>query len=390
MPVRFLSLSAAADRAVSRKVDMYFARAKRDGLITVEHTTDAPEDNGVEKLRNADVLLVFLTPALLISSAWQGALMQDASAAREAGQLITIPILLEHCDHRGTWLGQLMALPRSGAPISAARDEGSVWMAIAEELSALAKRLPPRSKPAASADTGAPRAAVSPATTPEAATLKDAAAIVASAVRPLPKGPIDAGVLRDAYTYIHHHHARLLRLIDETQRAFAREIPVPPEASFDPYVLRHPQSATDVIDGGGFDRVPLENASFTWTSSSAKRGMQRLVVVHEGNGLVRRAADYPEPTSTLSAYLTTAWHPAPSDMDLTWSRVDEWIRKSPGYRASLWETGALHAHAVHPVKIRFGGIVRPVESIDFEAPEESWLEPLLFLVREAIGAMRPG
>jgi hypothetical protein len=36
------------------------------------------------------------------------------------------------------------------------------------------------------------------------------------------------------------------------------------------------------------------------------------------------------------------------------------------------------------------GIVRPVETIDFEDPGESWLEPLLVLVREAIGAMRPG
>ncbi len=144
MPVQVLTFCAPEDAALAAELDMHMRPLVARGLITLQRSDAAAPEDPLAQVRAADVVLVLLTPRLLQCPLWDGAALREAGALRESGELRAIPLLLEPCDYRDSWLASLMALPRGGRALSSQRDRGAAWFDIARDIRSVCENATPR------------------------------------------------------------------------------------------------------------------------------------------------------------------------------------------------------------------------------------------------------
>lgn len=169
IPARIFICSTLADDKYRKRLDVYLAPLKRDGLVTLWHERMIlpSSDIAVEVERHlleADLVLVLLSPDLLAADDGLENRLEVALVRHHAGHARLIPILVRRTDVRSTAFARLAALPSNGTPISAWSKADDAWLDVVQGIRrvidvVLAKK-PPHSLPVALSDQDKPAAAI--------------------------------------------------------------------------------------------------------------------------------------------------------------------------------------------------------------------------------------
>lgn len=137
--LRVFSLHAPEDGAAYNDLRRALAVYRRAGVLDLSGPQDAPATSDKERfcedeLAAADVILCLTSDNFLANDRCYE-LTRLALRRREAGEAAVMNLLMGHSSWQSTELGHLQPLPRSGAPLSAARKD-SWWHEVTIELRA--------------------------------------------------------------------------------------------------------------------------------------------------------------------------------------------------------------------------------------------------------------
>lgn len=154
MAVRCMILASAEDKKYQGELEDQLAVYEQLGILSVCRLGDAPA--GVyeshwraQALEDAEVILLLLSPRL---ERKEQALLAAALDRRKAGVRV-IPILLRPFDLSASRYRDLVALPRSGVPVSEHPRRDKAWLEIAKEVRELLTERAMQTKEAAPAGT---------------------------------------------------------------------------------------------------------------------------------------------------------------------------------------------------------------------------------------------
>ena len=85
-------------------------------------------------LDTAKIILLLVSPDFLASDYCYSIEMKGAMEKHAKGAARVIPVILRHCDWKGTDLGRLKAVPKDGKPVSTWADRDEAFMDIINEL----------------------------------------------------------------------------------------------------------------------------------------------------------------------------------------------------------------------------------------------------------------
>lgn len=151
MPHHVITICSTEDAGFQEELDRALAATKKAGLAVVRDAADFADEAALAAaIEDADAVLVLLTPALINSPLWNGVAMQAVLATCERRPMPVVPVLVQRCDWRDSWLSQFSGLPRDGRALSE-RGEGmaAAWADVGAELHSVFKARAPRSRAAA-------------------------------------------------------------------------------------------------------------------------------------------------------------------------------------------------------------------------------------------------
>ncbi len=132
------------DESYREQLDAHLSTLKNQGLIDAWH--DRRINPGEEfdatinsELDRADIILLLVSPDFLASPYIRDVELARAMARHKAGEARVIPVILRHCDWRGTPFGALLATPKDGLPIKAWPD---IDMAFLDVVTTIRRALP--------------------------------------------------------------------------------------------------------------------------------------------------------------------------------------------------------------------------------------------------------
>lgn len=111
------------DETQRDQLEIHFATLKRSGVVETWHDRrlNAGDDfgKGIDaKLEEADIILFLVSPEFLASDYCVDIELKRALERHKAGDARVIPVILEPCDWHASPLGDLLAVPTDGQPIS--------------------------------------------------------------------------------------------------------------------------------------------------------------------------------------------------------------------------------------------------------------------------------
>lgn len=157
----FMSYSHV-DEALRAELAKHLSALRRQGVVKLWHDREihagAELDPEIRRnLDTSDIILLLISADFINSDYCYGVELRGAMERHRAGAARVIPVILRPCDWQPV-LGQLLATPADGKPISsfANKDEGFLQVAqairrVAEEM---ARKGAPPSRPVAAASTG--------------------------------------------------------------------------------------------------------------------------------------------------------------------------------------------------------------------------------------------
>ena len=98
---------------------------------------EAGEDidkKALDHLDTAKIILLLVSPDFLASDYCYSIEMKGAMEKHAKGAARVIPVILRHCDWKGTDVGRLKAVPKDGKPVSTWADRDEAFMDIINEL----------------------------------------------------------------------------------------------------------------------------------------------------------------------------------------------------------------------------------------------------------------
>ena len=95
-----------------------------------------------KNIDSADIIFLLISSDYLHSSACQGE-MQAALARHEQGISITIPVIIRPCDWKILPLGDVLATPKDGSPISTSHNRDLSWLEVVGSLRELIQNWAP-------------------------------------------------------------------------------------------------------------------------------------------------------------------------------------------------------------------------------------------------------
>lgn len=131
------------DEALRDTLEVHLAILKRQGLIQPWHDRRieaGQEFAGVidENLKDADIILLLVSPFFLNSDYCYEIEMQEALRRHEQQEAIVIPVVLEPCDWKHAPFGKLLVLPKDGTPVSKYPNQHDAFLEVVESI----RRLP--------------------------------------------------------------------------------------------------------------------------------------------------------------------------------------------------------------------------------------------------------
>ena len=97
----------------------------------------------VRKLDEADIILFFLTPALLASQFISRQEIRRAIALHNRGLTRVVPILIEDCNWKDSPFAKIQGFPKGMTPIASMPNPDDILQKVVEEIGALARVVKP-------------------------------------------------------------------------------------------------------------------------------------------------------------------------------------------------------------------------------------------------------
>lgn len=158
-----------ADEDLRNRMEVHLAALKRQGLIETWYdrriTVGSDFKNEIdEQLFSSDIILLLVSPDFIDSDYCYDVEFQAALKKRQDGSATIVPIILHHCDWKTTPLGDLLAVPTDGKPISSWPDMNEAFVSVVNAIRDVLPKEEKKDQPSAQAQSttisvvgGAPR-----------------------------------------------------------------------------------------------------------------------------------------------------------------------------------------------------------------------------------------
>lgn len=135
MPVNAFISYSHADAAALERLHKHLAMLRRDSFIKAwtDHEIlpgDSLDESIRSSLEGSGLFLALVSPDYLASNYCYDKEFQRALILMKASRLRIVPIIVEPCDWQNSPLGQLMALPKDGKPVSEWTNANTAYLDI--------------------------------------------------------------------------------------------------------------------------------------------------------------------------------------------------------------------------------------------------------------------
>jgi hypothetical protein len=146
------------DEQYRDQLEKHLASLQHEGLIESWHDRRIVAGSRLEaeidqQINAADVILLLVSSSFLASRYCYTIEMTRALERHRAGEAHVVPVIVRACDWQSTPLGELLAVPRDGKPITSWPNYDEAYVDVAGQIRRLIQqrqaRIEPRSAPAA-------------------------------------------------------------------------------------------------------------------------------------------------------------------------------------------------------------------------------------------------
>lgn len=135
------------DESLRNELETHLAMLKREGNIESWHDRRILVGDDFaniidEEINRADIILLLVSPYFLDSNYCYEIEMMRALERNAEGTARIIPIILEHCDWLSSPLGELMATPKDGIPISKYPNQHEAFLEVVNSIRDALKVMP--------------------------------------------------------------------------------------------------------------------------------------------------------------------------------------------------------------------------------------------------------
>jgi hypothetical protein len=128
------------DEPLRDELEVHLAMLKREGAISAWHDRkilvgDALNGEIYERLNDAQVILLLVSPDFLASAYCYDVEVKRAMQLHEQGRARVIPVILRPCDWQASApFAKLLAAPKDGKPITKWADRDEAWLDVVHQL----------------------------------------------------------------------------------------------------------------------------------------------------------------------------------------------------------------------------------------------------------------
>lgn len=142
------------DEELRNELEVHLATLKREGLIEAWHDRKIRAGEEFEraideKLEEAAVVLLLVSPDFLASSYCYEKELERAMQRHKQGLTRVIPVILRPCDWQSTPLGKLLAAPTDGKPVTRWPDRDEAFLDVVKHMRSALAETGAQSKPTA-------------------------------------------------------------------------------------------------------------------------------------------------------------------------------------------------------------------------------------------------
>jgi hypothetical protein len=121
--VKVFTSYARKDAELKEELDVHLAMVKRDPNVEIWSDEDIEvgsewNDSIKTNLKEADIILLLISPRFLASSYIFDVEIKDAMEKHEKKEAFVVPIIMKPCDWHLASFSKLQALPRNATPIT--------------------------------------------------------------------------------------------------------------------------------------------------------------------------------------------------------------------------------------------------------------------------------
>ena len=138
-PAKVFFVYSHKDEDLRDQLEVHLSTLKREGLIEAWHdrriAAGSQLDQAIDdKLEEADIFLPLVSPDFIDSKYCYDIEMSRALKRHESGEALVIPVILRPCDWTHSPLGNLVAVPRDGKPVTTWTDKDEAFFDIAKSI----------------------------------------------------------------------------------------------------------------------------------------------------------------------------------------------------------------------------------------------------------------
>ncbi|MFC4212658.1 toll/interleukin-1 receptor domain-containing protein [Pedobacter lithocola] len=142
----FISYSHRDENYLER-LKVHLAQMKRENMIDEWTDKEIHAGSSLENeingaLASSQIFLALVSPDYLASNYCFEKEFEAALQLQEEGELIIVPIIVEHCEWQKTPFGKLKAIPKDGKPISDYTNPNNAFLTVVDELRRLIETKP--------------------------------------------------------------------------------------------------------------------------------------------------------------------------------------------------------------------------------------------------------
>jgi len=176
MNILFISYSHR-DEELRQALEVHLAMLRRQGFIDVWHDRRIASGEHIdhaidEKLEQADVVLLLVSPDFLASDYCYDVEVRCAMERHGRGVTRVIPVILRHCDWHGAPFGRLNALPKDGRPITKWPDRDEAFLDVVSGIKGALRACSPQPAAPGRLATSVPAPAPLEVTSPRSSNLR--------------------------------------------------------------------------------------------------------------------------------------------------------------------------------------------------------------------------
>lgn len=144
----FISYSHKDEWAVER-LRTHSSMLKRAGTIFTWYDRDLTGGDNLDseigdRLNTSELFVAMVSPDFINSDYCYSTEMMRALERHSVGEMVVLPVIVEHCDWKETPLKNLLAVPTDGTPISSFENTNEAFLQVTKEIRKIAGKLVPQ------------------------------------------------------------------------------------------------------------------------------------------------------------------------------------------------------------------------------------------------------